>query len=169
MANWPVCRNCTHWSIENYRPKCKLTTEWIDLLGSCPDGLWGPVRTAETSAIKIAQAQVKIAARRAWAELRSDWVLATNFATAIRSRIELGEVDEETFQTRKDQCLGNPDKGIERCTMAGEKDGNYFCQACGCPANQIAKLGSENSWTKLHYIKLPCPLGKPGFWEPGDE
>ena len=119
----------------------------------------------------------KIENVKKWQSVKNTWEKADSFVSSIKSRgvvssilnilninDSAGErVSDEIYNTRRLSCFGNPEKNIPQCDQLKESnDFGYFCGACGCGKNKLAKLDGDG-YTKLHYPYLECPLKKPGF------
>ena len=115
-----------------------------------------------------------------WYSVAESWNKASQFLNAVNSRgiistaldyinidSSKGErVSEDLYKLRYESCFGNEHKNIPPCVfLSKDSDDMFFCGGCGCGSNKLAVLTSkdEKGYSKLHYPKLECPLGKPGF------
>lgn len=71
-----------------------------------------------------------------------------------------GFASPEVLARRKLSCFG--DASTEACDALVERQGGFYCGACGCGAWMLAKLDGETA-PKLGWKKLNCPKGRPGF------
>tara|TARA_Y100001963_G_C6778181_1_gene448439 strand:+ start:1639 stop:2259 length:621 start_codon:yes stop_codon:yes gene_type:complete len=90
-----------------------------------------------------------------------------NFAKAVGSRVAKGRASEEIVSLRQLSCHGDND--IPPCPYRGNsavREGFYFCTACGCgdkPHTWLNNPEDPESYTKLHYPWVSCPVRNPGF------
>jgi len=92
--------------------------------------------------------------------------MVKSFATALTSRGLTNEkVSKATKQLRVLSCFGNggvlpPCEQLKKSTEPGK----HFCGGCGCGDKKGTWLISDSdSYSKLDYPKLNCPLQMPGF------
>jgi hypothetical protein len=120
-----------------------------------------------------------------WAAARDSWedahreeqyerdgffVRLKSFAQSKASRLA-GRVKREKFDQRVQSCHGDP-CGARAYSQVGTY---HYCDLCGCGDRESAAVSLRGSapdhprvdydgpYTKLHYPKLRCPLGRPGF------
>lgn len=126
-----------------------------------------------------------VQAKRAWLKMQNLWAAAESLAAAAQSRGFLatgkqalglsdtaGErVSPEIFAQRQAACFGAA--GQRSCVMLRRQGARHWCGACGCGKNKLAWLDGPQGerdyagvYVKLHYPKLQCPLGRPGFDAP---
>ena len=90
-----------------------------------------------------------------------------NFAKAVGSRVTQKKIDDSILQLRQLSCHGNNE--IAPCPYRGDsavRDGYHYCTACGCgdrPATWLNNPEDPESFTKLHYPWVSCPVRNPGF------
>ena len=83
------------------------------------------------------------------------------------SRVAKGRASEEIVSLRQLSCHGDND--IPPCPYRGNsavREGFYFCTACGCgdkPHTWLNNPEDPESYTKLHYPWVSCPVRNPGF------
>mgnify|MGYP003637664415 FL=1 len=91
------------------------------------------------------------------------------FAMSLTSRgLKNKKTSKATKQLRVLSCFGNQHLNGELppCEHLKESitDGEYYCGGCGCGDRKGTWLTSDNnSYSKLDYPKLNCPLQMPGF------
>lgn len=115
-----------------------------------------------------------------WKSVKFTWENAMKFVDSINSRgivptisdvlgidRTLGlRIPDEVYKLRKLSCFGDKTTNIDPCiNLKNNENIGYFCGACGCGTNPLAKLNADDSseYTKLHYPDLQCPLKRPGF------
>ena len=83
----------------------------------------------------------------------------------IEAKISGRGATPETIEKRRLSCFGDPDRGIAPCEQLRGHDPRRYCGACGCgsPKEAILAVDPETAHSKLEFVKLKCPLGKPGF------
>jgi hypothetical protein len=71
----------------------------------------------------------------------------------------------QTIELRRRSCFGDPDAGISACSMVRGHAPKRYCGACGCGARREAILDEhpETGHSKLEFVRLTCPLKRPGF------
>ena len=90
-----------------------------------------------------------------------------NFAKAVGSRVAKGKASEDIVNLRQLSCHGNAE--IPACPYRGNsavREGFYYCTACGCgdkPHTWLNNPEDSESYTKLHYPWVSCPVRNPGF------
>lgn len=100
-----------------------------------------------------------------WAKVKSFWEAASSrgllatvaHATGISDTLG-ARVPDEVFKIRLASCLS--------CNQLKTTDGLKWCGACGCGKNKLAVISDVNnpeSFSKLSYPELQCPLARPGF------
>lgn len=93
--------------------------------------------------------------------------MVKSFATALTSRGLTNEkVSKATKQLRVLSCFGNGDvlPPCEQLKKSTTEAGKHFCGGCGCGDKKGTWLISDSdSYSKLDYPKLNCPLQMPGF------
>lgn len=95
--------------------------------------------------------------------------MVQSFATALASRgLSNNRVNKATKQLRVLSCFGNQNTGGELppCEYLKESttEGKHFCGGCGCGDKPHTWLMAGNdTYSKLDYPKLNCPLQMPGF------
>jgi hypothetical protein len=102
-------------------------------------------------------------------EIKKNLTMVQNFASAIASR---GITNKKIAPTEKRlrvlSCFGNRHTGgqLPPCEHLknSSTEGKYFCGGCGCGDKPMTWLLAEgDSYSKLDYPKLHCPLKMPGF------
>ena len=87
------------------------------------------------------------------------------FAASLASRgISSKKIDEPTKQLRVLSCYGHGD--IPPCPylQLSKNRKNHYCGKCGCGDHKHTWLIRDSeSYSKLDYPKLNCPLNMPGF------
>lgn len=114
--------------------------------------------------------QAALRAPIGWVSVKPLWERAESLMSSLWSKWRR-VIDRNTREKRQISCWGTDLVGTPvttACHMLREKDGHFYCGACGCGANPIARLGSVERRgvgepTKLDFPKLECPLQKPGF------
>jgi hypothetical protein len=92
-----------------------------------------------------------------------------SFATAIASRgLADNKVQKPIKQLRVLSCFGNQAQGgvLPPCEYLKESStpGKFYCGGCGCGDREGTWLIAEgDTYSKLDYPKLTCPLAMPGF------
>lgn len=164
---WSICRACKYWSVENHRPKCKAVNFLIDQLPACPEKYWG-APSADAS-LPPAEQSLKAKAKAGWQKKLPAFIRAQHFVAeakqfgeAVYSRLSVGPVPPEIVAERMAAC--------QACPVRTERESGgqmrSFCGACGCGANQLARLDLNDTWTKLHAPAFECPLENFGKYEP---
>ena len=98
---------------------------------------------------------------------------AKSFGKSILSRgLSDNKCKKETKILREYSCHGNLEIGLEPCKKrekSSKYENSYFCSACGCGDKKSTQLvnikieGKEESYSKLDYPFVSCPLTMPGF------
>lgn len=87
------------------------------------------------------------------------------FAASLASRgLSSKKIDEQTKQLRVLSCYGHND--IPACPhlLLSKNHKNHYCGKCGCGDHRHTWLIRDSeSYSKLDYPKLNCPLKMPGF------
>jgi len=164
--------------------KILYTTSWYELkIESLPDFL--TVKKSEPLHInKYIQEELKknlnifsgksnkefsssqLEAKINWKTVESSWKKAISFLKSNISLLTKEKISDELLKQRIQSCFGNG-KDLKECEVLSKSDdGNFYCGACGCGKSEMTKLSNsenENSFNKLHYPYLECPLNKKGF------
>ncbi len=107
--------------------------------------------------------------RKSVKKLPSKLTMMQQFARSIASRsINNKRTDEGTKQLRFLSCFGDSSIGgkLRPCDELekSETEGKFYCGACGCGDKKSTWLEAESdSYSKLDYPYLSCPLKMPGF------
>jgi hypothetical protein len=95
--------------------------------------------------------------------------MVQSFASALASRgISDNKIPQSGKQLRVLSCFGNQNTGGELTPCQHLKEsstpGKHFCGGCGCGDKPHTWLmADEQTYSKLDYPKLNCPLNMPGF------
>ena len=95
--------------------------------------------------------------------------MVQNYASAVASRgIKNTKADKVTKQLRVLSCFGNTHLGGElppcQYLERSQTVGKHYCGGCGCGDRKATWLMAEGeSYSKLDFPKLACPLTMPGF------
>lgn len=95
--------------------------------------------------------------------------MVQSFASALVSRgLSDQKINKSVKQLRAISCFGNKHLGgqLPPCEYLkdSETPGKFFCGGCGCGDKKGTWLISDSdSYSKLDYPKLNCPLQMPGF------
>ena len=101
--------------------------------------------------------------------MKRGFTMLQSFAKSVASRgLTNKKADIAVKQLRVLSCFGDESIGgkIERCEhlRTSETPGKYYCGGCGCGDKPRTWLTSnDNTYSKLDYPKLNCPLNMPGF------
>jgi hypothetical protein len=101
--------------------------------------------------------------------MKRGFTMLQSFAKSVASRgLTNKKADIAVKQLRVLSCFGDESIGgkIEKCEhlRASETPGKYYCGGCGCGDKSRTWLTSNNNtYSKLDYPKLNCPLNMPGF------
>jgi hypothetical protein len=99
----------------------------------------------------------------------------TNLGKAVVSRVVQGKADDKLIKLRVLSCHG--DDEMVACpyrSASNTREGAYFCTACGCgdkPAAFLNDPDNSDTYTKLDYPWVSCPVRMPGFgdYKPSSE
>ena len=100
---------------------------------------------------------------------------AKNLGKAVASRVTHGKADDNLIKLRVLSCHG--DDEMVSCpyrSASNVREGAYFCTACGCgdkPAAFLNDPDNSDTYTKLDYPWVSCPVRMPGFgdYKPSSE
>lgn len=87
-----------------------------------------------------------------WRAVRHLWHKAHTLLRAVGSAA-ITALPEEAIERRRDICFAP-------CEELRQKNGSFYCGACGCGQNPIARLDEDLPFSKLHFPDLRCPKGK---------
>lgn len=98
-----------------------------------------------------------------------------NLGKALASRVTQGKADDNLIKLRVLSCHG--DDEMVSCpyrSASNVREGAYFCTACGCgdkPAAFLNDPDNSDTYTKLDYPWVSCPVRMPGFgdYKPSSE
>lgn len=98
---------------------------------------------------------------------------ASNFAQSMISKgLKGNKADLAVTDLRNMSCNGDPARKLPPCSERQDSvnfPGSFFCGACGCGDKEMTLLkprqlkNGENSYYKLEFPKVHCPLRMPGF------
>jgi len=98
---------------------------------------------------------------------------AATFTQSVASRgLNNRKAEGATIHLRQLSCHGDPSKKLTPCSERKDSEkfpGSYYCGACGCGDKELTQLvtrkldNGENSYYKLEFPKVHCPLMMPGF------
>lgn len=91
------------------------------------------------------------------------WSLREMIVAYTQARLSGRGAAPEVIEERRRSCFGG--EGEPPCPMLRGEPGRRFCGACGCGARREALLDPdpETGRSKLEFVKLRCPLKRPGF------
>lgn len=90
-----------------------------------------------------------------------------NLGKSVASRVTQGKADDNLIKLRVLSCHG--DDEMVSCpyrSASNTREGAYFCTACGCgdkPAAFLNDPDNSDTYTKLDYPWVSCPVRMPGF------
>jgi len=97
-------------------------------------------------------------------------------ATFVESVASRGLSNTKAMKPEKElrslSCHGDVNKKLPPCSERKDSatfPGSFFCGACGCGDKEMTQLASrtlpdgKESYSKLDYPKVHCPLKMPGF------
>jgi hypothetical protein len=98
---------------------------------------------------------------------------AATFAESVISKgLNNNKSDVPEKQLRTFSCHGDTNTKLPPCSerMNSEKfPGSFYCGACGCGDKEMTLLNNrklengQDSYSKLDFPKVHCPLAMPGF------
>ena len=98
---------------------------------------------------------------------------AATFTQSVTSRgLNNRKAEPATIHLRQLSCHGDDSKKFPPCSERKNSEkfpGSFYCGACGCGDKELTQLSSrkldndENSYFKLEFPKVHCPLMMPGF------
>jgi hypothetical protein len=98
---------------------------------------------------------------------------AKTFAESVVSKGVTGnKADKAEKELRVLSCHGDSNRKLPPCSerMNSKKfEGSHYCGACGCGDKEMTQLDTrklesgEDSYSKLDFPKVHCPLKMPGF------
>lgn len=93
------------------------------------------------------------------------WTGAQMVASYVEAKLSGRGATPEVVAQRQLSCFGNPEAGISACSMVRGQAPKRYCGACGCGARKeaILDVSPDTGHSKLEFVKLNCPLKRPGF------